>query len=139
MDDTAATLNATAAVITAVNESVKLSFQIGDIFRKYREKRKLDRQAIIRKLLRHCRLKEPEYNVAIFVPGTVTFDFQKDYHFEEFKDFKHLDFELVIYAFKKGHIAVLGSDEKWGFFIHIIKIKKIKFYLTFLKIKRCLW
>ncbi len=120
MDETVATLNATAAVINAVNGSVKLSFQIRDVIHKFRAKRNLDRQAIIRKLLRHCRLKAPEYNVAIFVPGAITYSFEKDYYLEEFKDFKDLDFELRICGFKKGHVTVLGSlsdGRKWGFCI----------------------
>jgi hypothetical protein len=124
MDESTAAITATTAAINAVNETLKsllkISSFIEQLVGKVHVRHYLDRQKIIRRLLRHCRSKAPEYNFAIFVPQTLIYYLEnsEDCYFDKFEmqDFVS-KFELEILAFKKGTITVLRSindGKKWG-------------------------
>jgi len=103
--------------------SIKIGQSIKEGIQSLHLSRNLDRQLIIRSLLRHCRSIYPDYNVAIFEPG-LAFTHFRDKIFEEQFELQDLvrKFKFIIVFFKSGTISILHGLEngkRWGIFGNI--------------------
>jgi len=107
--------------LTDVNETLKLSLEISkfleNLVGKIHLRHNLDRQTIIRRLLRHCRAILPQYNVVIYVPESVACSVEKIFE----KKFEMQDlvtkFKFTICVFTTGTITILrglNDGNKWG-------------------------